>query len=402
MAYINFKNNGGRLQGKRVLPGLVLLLATIAGLSHTFVVPSPRAHRTTTDSLVSSHFVGLASPSMMEQEGGVAHGHRDAVAMQAGNVAAKVLSAMSAGMVAAVVSAALAACTEPIINRVLVKRMTLKQAISEMSPKMAFTFFRTTIATNLIKFPLFESVSMFLSLLPNMNSIVRGLIVGFIFTTATLPITNFRYRMSIQTPVAEALVPSALFQAYLPTVVRDMVYAIARNMLTLFMVSSFTGLTPASPALMFPVVIGACVLSAPLNEVRGFLLQSAGKKLTFKEFFKPANFIRSTSLGAFNMGISVSTGYFLTPMVVNIVNTVHNAIDAGKLWALIGIIISLDVGAGLIASGFSGKVFTRALDENKDQIQENKENIETLLKKMGELEAENKALSAKVASAGAS
>merc|ERR1719188_1134677 len=100
---------------------------------------------------------------------------------------------------------------------------------------MVSAFFRTTISTNLLKFPLFEAVSMFLSLLPNMNNVVRGLIVGFIFTTATLPITNFRYRMSIQTPVKEAMNPKLLYQAYPATVVRDMVYAIGRNMLTVFL-----------------------------------------------------------------------------------------------------------------------------------------------------------------------
>jgi hypothetical protein len=320
--------------------------------------------------------------------------------MEAGAVVTKVLQAMSAGMVASVVSATLAAVTEPIMNRVLVKRMSVKDAISEMSPAMAIAFFRTTIATNLLKFPLFEAVSMFLSLLPNMNNVVRGLIVGFIFTTATLPITNFRYRMSIQTPMADALKPSVLYQAYLPTVVRDMIYAISRNVLTFLMISNFTGLSQSSPVLMFPVVIGACVLSAPLNEIRGFLLQSGSKKLSFKEFFKPVNFIRSTSLGALNMGISVATGYFLTPIVGNIVKSVNMALDSGSILALMGVVISLDLGAAVIASGVSKKVFTRRIDVNKDLIQENKENIDMLLTKMRDLEAENKALSDKVASIG--
>merc|ERR1719492_320934 len=112
------------------------------------------------------------------------------------------------------------------MNRVLVKRMSLKKAISEMTPALVGGFFMTTMSTNLIKFPLFEAVSMFLSLLPNMSNLVRGLVVGFIFTTATLPITNFRYRMSLQTPVAEAIKPGLLYQAYPATVVRDIFYAI--------------------------------------------------------------------------------------------------------------------------------------------------------------------------------
>mmetsp|Transcript_26028 Transcript_26028/g.56817 ORF Transcript_26028/g.56817 Transcript_26028/m.56817 type:complete len:411 (-) Transcript_26028:212-1444(-) len=401
MACSKINNSGNRLHGRRVLPSLVLLLTTMVfGISCTFVIPSPQAQHTMRGSLAKSHFAGLASPNMMEQHGEVGHGHRDGVAMKSAGVVHKVLAAMGAGMVASVVSATLAAVTEPIMNRVLVKRMTVKQAISEMSPAMAIAFFRTTIATNLLKFPLFEAVSMFLSLLPNMNSVVRGLIVGFIFTTATLPITNFRYRMSIQTPVNEALKPSVLYQAYLPTVVRDMIYAIGRNIFTALFLASFVGVSPSSPILMFPVVIGACVVSAPLNEVRGFLLQSGPKKLSFKEFFKPVNFLRSTSLGALNMGISVATGYYLTPIVANVIATVNSALNTGSLWALLAVVISLDLGAALIASGMSKKVFTRRIDVNKDQIQENADNIEMLLTKMRELEAENKSLSAKVASIG--
>eukprot|EP00418_Pyrodinium_bahamense_P040640 CAMPEP_0179201550 /NCGR_PEP_ID=MMETSP0796-20121207/100311_1 /TAXON_ID=73915 /ORGANISM="Pyrodinium bahamense, Strain pbaha01" /LENGTH=65 /DNA_ID=CAMNT_0020906111 /DNA_START=24 /DNA_END=218 /DNA_ORIENTATION=+ len=65
--------------------------------------------------------------------------------------------------------------------------------------------------------------------------------------------------MSIQTPVKEALNPKLLYQAYPATVIRDMVYAIARNILTMLLLAKFTGLQPGSAALMFPVVIGACV-----------------------------------------------------------------------------------------------------------------------------------------------
>merc|ERR1719222_205103 len=246
-------------------------------------------------------------------------------------------------MVASVVSAALAALTEPVMNRVLVKRMTVKQALSEMSPSMAFAFFRTTISTNLLKFPLFEAVSMFLSLLPNMNNVVRGLIVGFIFTTATLPITNFRYRMSIQTPVAEALNPAVLYQAYVPTVIRDMVYAMARGALTGVLLAKFAGLSATSPAMLFAVVLGSCIISAPFNEIRGYLLQSSGRKLTFGEFFKPINFVRSTSLGALNQAIALATGYYLTPIVAKVVIGINSALDTGSWKAFIAVVAALDV-----------------------------------------------------------
>merc|ERR1719362_2313023 len=139
---------------------------------------------------------------------------------------------------------------------------------------------------------------MFMRFMPNCSNFVKGIVVGLVFTTSTLPITNFRYRMSIQTPVAEALKPGVLYQAYLPTVVRDMVYAFARYAFTAALLLRFSNLDPSSPAMLFSVVLGGCIVSAPFNEIRGFLLQSAGKSLSFPEFFKPINFVRSTSLGA--------------------------------------------------------------------------------------------------------
>jgi len=321
--------------------------------------------------------------------------------MSDGSIGAKVLGAMSAGLVASVVSAMLGACTEPIMNRVLVKRMSIKDAVAQMTPAMILSFFTTTMSTNLLKFPLFEAVSMFLSLLPNMSNVVRGLVVGFIFTTATLPITNFRYRMSIQTPVQEALNPKLLYQAYPATVVRDMVYAIGRNVLTVLFLSKFTGLAPGSAALMFPVVIGACVLSAPFNEVRGYLLQSGSKNsLSFGEFFKPANFVRSTSLGALNMGVSVATGYYLTPLVTAHVGAFYAALEAGKPIALMKLVIAVDAVGIIVARSFSKKVFTRAIDANKENISVNQENIGELMKRMDALEATNKRLSDKVVSLG--
>eukprot|EP00441_Pelagodinium_beii_P026010 CAMPEP_0197653320 /NCGR_PEP_ID=MMETSP1338-20131121/35018_1 /TAXON_ID=43686 ORGANISM="Pelagodinium beii, Strain RCC1491" /NCGR_SAMPLE_ID=MMETSP1338 /ASSEMBLY_ACC=CAM_ASM_000754 /LENGTH=360 /DNA_ID=CAMNT_0043228377 /DNA_START=180 /DNA_END=1262 /DNA_ORIENTATION=+ len=337
-------------------------------------------------------------------------GRETHTAMAGVGVGAKVLQAVSAGSVAAVVSAMLAAVTEPIMNRVLVKRMSIKAAIGEMTPKLVLSFFATTISTNLLKFPLFEAVAMFLSLLPNMSNVVRGLIAGFIFTTATLPITNFRYRMSIQTPMEEALKPSNLYQAYLPTVVRDMAYASARNLLAALMMGTFVGMNPGSPQMMFPVVIGACVISAPFNEVRGFLLQSGAKKLKFSEFFKPASFARSTILGAVNMGVSVSVGYFLTPIVGRYVTKLQGALDSGSWVALLGLVAALDLMMVLVAKGFSSKVYSRAIDANKglaggvesnaDAIQNNSDKIAEILERMKALESENQKLSTKVVSLG--
>mmetsp|Transcript_65678 Transcript_65678/g.148192 ORF Transcript_65678/g.148192 Transcript_65678/m.148192 type:complete len:213 (+) Transcript_65678:2-640(+) len=208
--------------------------------------------------------------------------------------------------------------------------------------------------------------------------------------------------MSIQTPMAEAMKPGVLYQAYPATVVRDMVYAIARNVLTVFMLARFSGLAPGSAQLMFPVVIGACVLSAPFNEIRGYLLQSGAKKLSFSEFFKPVNFVRSTTLGALNMGISVATGYYLTPIVGRQLGLFVAGLESGNIFALLKLVVGVNA-VGLVgAQAFSKKVFSRAIDANKDNTAANTENISELMKRMESLEAANSKLSDKVVSLGGS
>lgn len=325
-------------------------LLSWAALAVAFCLLAPGSLRTfATPALTSAqaraHFAGsdsqpIAAPGVWSATGRPGVTATEAVAE---GVGAKVLHAMSAGAVAAVVQALLSSVTEPIVNRVLVKRMSVKDAMAEMTPGMIASFFTTTISTNLIKFPLFEAVAMFVMLLPDMNNAVKGLIVGFIFTTATLPITNFRYRMSIQTPVAEALKPAMLYQAYAPTVIRDMVYAIARGALTTLILARAAGVSSSSPQVLFAVVLGSCIISAPFNEIRGFLLQSAGKKLTFQEFFKPINFVRSTSLGALNQAIALGVGYWLTPIVGTYAVLLKNALDAGSWKAFFLVVAVLDV-----------------------------------------------------------
>jgi len=343
------------------------------------------------------------------------------------SVGAKVVAAMSAGAVAAVVQALLSSVTEPIVNRVLVKRMSVKEAMSQMTPALIASFFTTTISTNLIKFPLFEAVAMFISLLPDMSNTVKGLVIGFIFTTATLPITNFRYRMSIQTPVAEAIKPGVLYQAYLPTVVRDMVYAIARATLTSAILLRFTGASASSPLVLFAVVLGGCLISAPFNELRGYLLQSAGKKLTFGEFFKPINFVRSTSLGALNQAIALATGYYLTPVVGDLLGGISAALDAGSWKAFIAVVALLDViiflmsksvsKDGIMSDRFMKQLakMEEASDSKNKQIEKNQQELQRLqeetasmlankelLDEIQELKEEVRALPDKLKAAGAS
>lgn len=354
--------------------GAVLLGVALAvgGANHAFTSPLAGHATQVTGALTGkANNRMIASPMELPRAGG-----RDGPKVQRkfveGSVGAKVAQAMASGAVAAVVQALLSAVTEPIVNRVLVKRMSVKDAWAELTPAMIFSFFTTTISTNLIKFPLFEAVAMFVAMLPSMSMTVKGLVVGFIFTTSTLPITNFRYRMSIQTPVAEAIKPGVLYQAYLPTVVRDMVYAIARGFLTAFIVSHFVGVSGTDPKVLFAVVLGSCIISAPFNEIRGFLLQSGGSNtLTFGEFFKPANFVRSTSLGALNQAIALATGYYLTPVVAKYVMAVHRALDAGS-WQAFGVaVIVLDIVAIIISKSAagSGKVMSDQLIQQVDKLE---------------------------------
>eukprot|EP00403_Amphidinium_massartii_P014682 CAMPEP_0178412880 /NCGR_PEP_ID=MMETSP0689_2-20121128/22242_1 /TAXON_ID=160604 /ORGANISM="Amphidinium massartii, Strain CS-259" /LENGTH=331 /DNA_ID=CAMNT_0020034139 /DNA_START=61 /DNA_END=1056 /DNA_ORIENTATION=+ len=243
-----------------------------------------------------------------------------AAAVQAG-VLSKVINAMGAGAVASIIQAALSAVGEPIVNRVLVKRMKIMEAINDVSPSMMLNFFKTTLATNFLKFPFFEAINAFCACLPIPGS-VRGFVTGFVFTSATLPVTNYRYRKSMDLEVNVA----DLYEAYLPTVIRDIVYGIARNYCTTWCLGLNSAWTAASPTVLFIVVILGCLISAPFNEWRGFLLQTKGEKISFGEFFKPANFIRSTSLGAIKQGLALAVGYWCAPPATKFVNTLFRAV----------------------------------------------------------------------------
>jgi hypothetical protein len=77
-------------------------------------------------------------------------------AAAATDLTTRVVAAATQGAVGAFVAASLSAVTEPVVNRVLVNRMTLSEAIGSLDPAQVAKFFNTTIATNFIKFPFFE------------------------------------------------------------------------------------------------------------------------------------------------------------------------------------------------------------------------------------------------------
>eukprot|EP00420_Gonyaulax_spinifera_P035490 CAMPEP_0197889244 /NCGR_PEP_ID=MMETSP1439-20131203/23989_1 /TAXON_ID=66791 /ORGANISM="Gonyaulax spinifera, Strain CCMP409" /LENGTH=338 /DNA_ID=CAMNT_0043509209 /DNA_START=62 /DNA_END=1078 /DNA_ORIENTATION=- len=280
-----------------------------------FAAPAAPANGAGVDITATRHSseLGSAWEASSPLRGGQGHsraGSRTArpAAAAAAGVGAKVINAMGAGAVASVIQAALSAVGEPIVNRVLVKRMKIKDAINDVSPKMMLNFFKTTLATNFLKFPFFEAINAFCAAMPIPAS-VRGLVTGFVFTTATLPVTNYRYRKSMDLDVNWA----NIYEAYLPTVIRDIVYGIARNYCTIGLLNAVPQWTISSPQTLFIVVILGCLISAPFNEWRGYLLQSKGQELTFSEFFKPSNFVRSTSLGAIKQGLALAMGYWCAP-----------------------------------------------------------------------------------------
>jgi len=227
--------------------------------------------------------------------------------------ASRVIGAASQGAVGAVVAASLSAVTEPIVNRVLVNRVPLKQALAELDPKRIVEFMKTTMATNIIKFPFFEATNVIMSGV-DLPAAARGTVTGFVFCTTTLPITNYRFRKSMNLPIAVG----DLYQAYGATVLRDVLYGIVRNKVMAYMV----GLSPSRAGSnlwrfvnMFTTVIIASLLSAPGNELRGYVLQPPDKRQSFAQFFQPSKFIRSTTVGGLIMATSLGVGTLATPQV---------------------------------------------------------------------------------------
>eukprot|EP00406_Dinophysis_acuminata_P030493 CAMPEP_0179377110 /NCGR_PEP_ID=MMETSP0797-20121207/88665_1 /TAXON_ID=47934 /ORGANISM="Dinophysis acuminata, Strain DAEP01" /LENGTH=284 /DNA_ID=CAMNT_0021093169 /DNA_START=28 /DNA_END=882 /DNA_ORIENTATION=+ len=232
----------------------------------------------------------------------------------------RVIGAASQGAVGAFVAANLSAVTEPVVNNILVNRVPLAVAIGDLKMEKVKAFLKTTLATNFIKFPFFEATNVIMQNF-ELPATTRGIVTGAIFCTTTLPITNYRFRKSMGKSVS----PGDLYQAYLPSVLRDILYGIVRNNVMMFMV----GLNPQRAGTnlgrflnMFVTVIAACVLSAPGNELRGYCLQEPTKRLSFGEFFQPNKFVRSTSVGGLIMATSLGVGTLATPQVE-------------KLWAAI-------------------------------------------------------------------
>lgn len=226
-----------------------------------------------------------------------------------------VLAAATQGAAGAIIGALLASVSDPITNRLLVKRMTLRQAIAEVDGKQCIAYFKTTLPTNFIKFPLFEVLNEVTARL-DLPSSLKGVIAGVVFTTATLPLTNYRYCKSVQEEVSFA--SPKLWKAYLPTVVRDVIYANARNQVAAMLNHAFPDLSKSVTGkfvAMFITVVSASLISSPGNEWRGFSLQPPDRKKPVSEFFQFDRFLRSSIIGALVMGCSLGIATVVSPPI---------------------------------------------------------------------------------------
>lgn len=173
------------------------------------------------------------------------------------------------------------------------------------------TYFGVTVSTNFIKFPFFEITNVLLTDVKDLSPTARGAVTGAVFCTLTLPITNYRFRKSLNLPIELHL----LYQAYLPTVMRDIVYGTVRTLATEELKKRYPDLlltTGGKFLLTFLAVLASCVISAPFNELRAFTLQDPAKKKSVQDFFQPEKFIRSTSIGGAIMSFAMGVGAIAT------------------------------------------------------------------------------------------
>lgn len=164
---------------------------------------------------------------------------------------------------------------------------------------------------NLLLLPVFEVINAACACL-SLQPWLRGLVAGIVFTSVTLPATNYRYRKSMGLSVTLG----GLLDAGLPTLLRDMTYGIGRNYLTLTVIGSFPRWNMYSPELLLVTVIGGSLASAPFSEWRNLLLQKKGTTVPLLENFKFGAFISSSLLEAIKQGLALSIGYYSVRGVV--------------------------------------------------------------------------------------
>jgi len=217
--------------------------------------------------------------------------------------------------------AVLGSVLDPIKDRVLRRRLYYGPA-SEQRQRRRCSW-ELGFCVQMIKFPAFEPLLLWAlatSLLPSSFGVcARAAVCGVTFALVTLPFTNLRMGVSNQ------MMASSPFKAVLPTVARDVVYAVARASLPAMIIARTSDLTAASPEVIFGSVLGACLLAAPLNELRDFKL---AKSRTAEEFFLP---MRSAIFALFRGALQAASlvlGYRYGPTAV------HSVIDRVSRWSV--------------------------------------------------------------------
>jgi len=232
------------------------------------------------------------------------------VEVESHSLTTKFVGATAQGAVAATVAAILAACMEPLVNRLIAKRVTFSQAINVRHVAKVFV---DTFSTYLLKFPVFEVINAMLSF-TSLSGQARGVLNGFLFCTITLPSTNYRYYKSMALEIKASLV----YQAYLPTLARDIMYGWSRELTGEMLTKWIAPESQLAKVACFGIAIFvSCVLSSPCNEWRGYTLlnrRKGSKKRPFTEYFKPMNYVRSTAISATIMGIALMFGMLAAPV----------------------------------------------------------------------------------------
>ena len=81
------------------------------------------------------------------------------------------------------------------VNRILVERITIQQALEDFDIQKAFKFLRTTLPINLFNFPLSETMNETSGTILKrlqLSKSAKGAIVGVIYTTLTFPLGYYR------------------------------------------------------------------------------------------------------------------------------------------------------------------------------------------------------------------
>lgn len=221
------------------------------------------------------------------------------------------------GVIAALIAALLATFTEPVLNRIAAKRMTLREAMAEVRMVDMLRFFRTVLATNLLKFPFFEAVNTYMASLTSIPPSLQGVAAACVYTSAVLPLCNYRYLLSLQMKVRFGM----LYKAYWPTLLRDLMYGIVR----IHVIRWLTRIAPAMAHTLlgqtvhtFIAIFLACLASAPGNELRAFVFQPPEGFLPAKDFFKVKRFLRSALLGALFPATAIAVGQVVVSAVLQV------------------------------------------------------------------------------------